>query len=123
MLFARDAAFRNSYLANHLDEMPITEIASIAIGSNAPFIANNSFVRFRELSASYELPASLGRRVLGGRAARVGVAGRNLGFLYRHAESRYIDPESALTQISWVHFEQAITPQLRSVVLSLQVTY
>jgi TonB-linked SusC/RagA family outer membrane protein len=123
MLFARDAAFRNSFLANHLDEMPVTEIASIAIGSNAPFIANNSFVRFRELSANYDVPASLTRHTIGGRAARLGLAVRNLGFLYRNKESEFIDPETALTQISWVHFEQAQTPQLRSVVLSLQVTY
>lgn len=123
MLYARDAAFRNSYLATHPAEMPITEIASIAIGSNAPFVANNSFAKIREVSANYDIPGSYTKRFLGSRTGSLGLAVRNLGYLYRHKDVKTVDPEGSVGQVSWVHFEQAQTPQLRSYVFSVRVTY
>ncbi|MGV3710885.1 MAG: SusC/RagA family TonB-linked outer membrane protein [Gemmatimonas sp.] len=123
MLFARDAVFRNSYLATHRAEMSTFELASIAVGSNAPFVANNSFMRLRELSAQYVIPSALSRRILGSRTTTLGFSVRNPGFLYRHKEARQFDPEGAIGQVSWVHFEQALMPQLRSMVFSMRVTY
>jgi TonB-linked SusC/RagA family outer membrane protein len=123
MLFARDAVFRNSYLATHRSEMSTYELASIAVGSNAPFVANNSYMRMREVSLNYNVPTGVSRRVFGSRSATAGFAVRNLGFLYRHKEARQFDPEGAIGQVSWVHFEQALMPQLRSMVFSMRVTY
>lgn len=123
MLFARDAAFRNSYLATHPTEMPLSEIASIAIGSNAPFVVNNSFAKVREVSLNYDIPVAYTKRFLGGRTGAVGLSARNLGFLYRHKDTRTVDPEGAVNSVPWVRFEQALTPQLRSYVFSLRVTY
>jgi TonB-linked SusC/RagA family outer membrane protein len=123
MLFARDAAFRNSYNATHPAEESIIEIADISIGSDAPFIINNSFMRLRELSANYILPTSFTRKLMGSRSATFGFAVRNLGFLYRNPETKGVDPEGSVGQVSWVHFEQALTPQLRTFVVSLRVTH
>ncbi len=60
-------------------------------GRNAAvYIQDGSFVKLRELTLSYQVPASMSSRVLGGRDARLSVGGRNL-----HTWTKYwsFDPE------------------------------
>lgn len=80
----------------------------------APFVQNASFFRLSELSASYQLPDRWLRR-LGITSARLGVAGRNL-----HTWTKYrgIDPEARFGVT-----DQAITPPLQRLLVSLNFTF
>jgi len=80
----------------------------------APFVENASFFRLSELSASYQLPTAWLRHT-GVTSARLGVAGRNL-----HTWTKYrgLDPEGRLGST-----DQAITPPLRRLIVSLNLTF
>jgi TonB-linked SusC/RagA family outer membrane protein len=80
----------------------------------APFVQNASFFRLSELSLSYQLPSQWLRRA-GITSARLGVAGRNL-----HTWTKYrgLDPEGRFGVT-----DQAITPPLQRLVVSLNLTF
>jgi len=80
----------------------------------APFVQNASFFRLSEVSLSYQLPGQWLRR-LGITSARLGVAGRNL-----HTWTKYrgLDPEARFGVT-----DQAITPPLQRLLVSLNFTF
>ncbi len=61
-------------------------------GAIQPYIEDASFVKVREISANYELPARLFSMISGVRSARLGVAARN-AFMW--SPYRGVDPEVA----------------------------
>ena len=86
-------------------------------------IRDASFTRFRELSLTYTLPASLARRV-GSSASSVTVAGRNL-----HLWSRYtgLEPEASFNGGTrggqFGLWEQSTLPQTRSFVTTFNLSF
>ena len=77
---------------------PLDEQAAAVMGSSSTartlwgFFAPGDFIRFREASASFQLPKALGRRYLGDRAVSVVLSGRNLGLLWNKFPG--LDPEA-----------------------------
>jgi TonB-linked SusC/RagA family outer membrane protein len=86
------------------------------------FIANSSFTKLREISASYELPANLLHRA-GASKAVLSIAGRNL---HTWTDWTGIDPESrsplfALSEV--VNLSQSTIPPLAEFVVSLRLSF
>lgn len=86
-------------------------------------IQDASFVRFRELSATYTLPASLTRSFGIGRAS-ITVAGRNLGLFTNFPG---IEPEASFNGGSrggaFGQWEQNVLPQLRQFVTTFNLSF
>jgi hypothetical protein len=89
-------------------------------GTLVDFIINDAgFVKFRELSLSYQLPDNLARR-FGADRASISVAGRNLGTWTKWTG---LDPEAFFVSNLHTRLEQDNTPQLRTFVTTLNVTF
>ena len=86
-------------------------------------IRDASFVRFRELAATYTLPESLSRRAGVSRAALT-VAGRNLGLFTDYPG---IDPEASFNGGTrggaFGQWEQNVLPQTRQFVTSINLNF
>ncbi len=85
-------------------------------------IQDASFTRFRELSATYTLPASFAR-VLRASRASITVAGRNLGLW---TNFRGIEPEASFnggTRGGFGQWEQNVLPQLRQFVTTVNLNF
>jgi TonB-linked SusC/RagA family outer membrane protein len=83
------------------------------------FINDASFAKLRELSATYVLPARAAR-LAGAQNADLTVAGRNL-----HTWTNYpgLDPERRATIATIGSFDQAVTPALAQLIVTLQLTF
>jgi TonB-linked SusC/RagA family outer membrane protein len=86
-------------------------------------IQDASFVRFRELSASYTLPASVARALRASRAS-VTVAGRNLGLW---TDFKGLDPEASFNGGTrggaFGQWDQNVLPQLRQFVTTINLNF
>jgi TonB-linked SusC/RagA family outer membrane protein len=85
-------------------------------------IQDASFTRFRELSATYTLPASVARAMRASRAS-ITVAGRNLG-LWTNFQG--IEPEASFnggTRGGFGQWEQNVLPQLRQFVTTVNLNF
>ena len=63
--------------------------------TQAGFIEDASFVRFRELALTYTMPSAVARRLFRGQTSSLTFAGRNLGKITKYSG---IDPESNYSQ-------------------------
>lgn len=89
-------------------------------GTLVDFVINDaSFTRLREVSLTYELPASLARG-LGARGASVSLAGRNL-----HTWTSYtgLDPEATFLAGTPGFLEQSTLPQLMQWMAMINVSF
>jgi TonB dependent receptor len=59
--------------------------------TQAGFIEDGSFLRFREVALTYTMPTSIARRFLRGQSSTLTLAGRNLGKITKYSG---VDPES-----------------------------
>ncbi|HEX8695453.1 MAG TPA: SusC/RagA family TonB-linked outer membrane protein [Longimicrobium sp.] len=86
-------------------------------------IREASFTRFRELSATYSLPASMTRR-FGASHASITLAGRNLytwtGYSGMDPEASFLGGSRGSGGATW---EQNVTPQLQQFVTTVNVTF
>jgi iron complex outermembrane receptor protein len=64
------------------------------------FVKKNSFIKLRELSLAYRLPARISSKI-GSQNVSVSVFGRNLFFLYRTIKD--LDAEQTVSGSNWVH--------------------
>lgn len=83
-----------------------------------PFVYDASFVKLREISLTYQLPADLVKK-LKLKGASVGVYGKNLWLIY--SEVPNIDPETMLTNGNGQGYELYSYPNTRSIGFSLNV--
>ena len=104
-------------------EFPTALVGAYALGSGAPsaVIEDADFAKLRELSLTWTLPQSLIRDLhVGG--ASLTVAGRNL-----HTWTKYpgLDPEGSFQggTRGAAQWEQAVLPQLRQYVTTLNLTF
>ncbi len=82
-------------------------------------INDASYVKFRELSLSYDVPANVAAR-LGAHGASLTGSARNLGMWTRYTG---IDPESQFVNSSPASVDQAELPQLLTYVFTLRLSY
>jgi len=82
-------------------------------------INDASYIKFRELSLSYDIPQQYIARA-GARNATVTASARNLGFWTRYTG---LDPESQFITGTPTSVDQAELPQLLTWVLTLRLTY
>jgi TonB-linked SusC/RagA family outer membrane protein len=115
--------FRECRANFYPNEFPIALVGAYALGSNGPsgVIENANFAKLRELSLTWTVPQSLVRDLhVGG--ASLTVAGRNL-----HTWTKYpgLDPEGSFQGGSRgaAQWEQAVLPQLRQYVTTLNLTF
>jgi hypothetical protein len=100
------------------DPLMIAEIQLNNVAQN--WVANDaSFIKLRELSASYMVPRKY-VGFLGGRDATVGLTARNL-----HTWTSWtgLDPEAYFVTQLFTRLEQDNTPQLASVMFNLNITF
>jgi TonB-linked SusC/RagA family outer membrane protein len=91
-------------------------------GFTTNLIQDASFVRLRELSASYTLPGSLAKAMRASRAV-VTVAARNLGLW---TDYQGLDPEASFnggTRGGFGQWDQNVLPQLRSYVATINLSF
>lgn len=86
-------------------------------------IQDASFLRFRELSASYTLPSNLASYVRASRATFT-IAGRNLGMSTKY---KGMDPEASFNGGTrggaFGQWEQNVLPQIRQIVTTISLSY
>jgi hypothetical protein len=86
-----------------------------------PYIRDASFMKLREVSASYRFPERYAQRI-GASTASFTLAGRNL-----HTWSNYsgLDPESVIRRSNSpaAMWDQALTPQLAQLITTINVTF
>jgi hypothetical protein len=91
---------------------PLEEQARVVavrqFGTVAGFFEKGDFIRFRELSLSYDVPASFAQRVFRGRSLMASFAARNLGTIW--TEYTGVDPEAFGTAINAPSEFQAFAP-------------
>lgn len=121
--YAADVVFRNTEKIIKFEEQDPIYQAMILQGNNGLWVENNSFVKLREISASYALPTALAQRFLGASSLSVNVSGRNLWNIWIHPEYTDIDPEINPSTSVWYRQPQTTTPPFASLVLSLGVTF
>jgi len=118
--FGRSWFFQNTRERTHIDETDPVVLASITgahrggVAHRNIFIGDASFIRFREMSATYEIPTSISERFMGASRASVNLAGRNLGLW-----TDYSYPEVEVGGTT----EQTIAPHPTQVLLRISVTF
>lgn len=85
------------------------------------FVYNASFLKLRELSLSYSLPASLLERQKALKSVTFSLVGRNLWTIIKHTDN--IDPESAYNNSNGQGLELNGYPATRSVGLNVNVKF
>lgn len=84
------------------------------------FVYSTDFIKFRELSLSYNFPKSLLNRISVGEL-RLSLVGRNLFFLMRDIDN--IDPEASLNNLNSQGIERFGIPATKSLGFSLNVKF
>lgn len=82
-------------------------------------ISDASFVKFRELSVSYDVPERLAAR-FGTKQMALTVSGRNLGTWTKYTG---LDPETEFVAGSPINVDQSTLPQLTSFVFRIHLSY
>jgi TonB-linked SusC/RagA family outer membrane protein len=86
-------------------------IAAENLGIAEEFIYSTDFIKFRELSISYQVPNKYANKILLKKLS-VSLIGRNLFYLYKKTEN--IDPESSLNNMNSQGIERFGMPATRS---------
>jgi len=84
------------------------------------FIYDASFVKLRELSLSYKLPATVLKK-LGINSASVALVGRNLATLYKDKNLKNVDPESSVASGNAQGIERLVYPVTRNFGLTIKL--
>ncbi|HVD59496.1 MAG TPA: TonB-dependent receptor, partial [Gemmatimonadaceae bacterium] len=110
---------RENYFPKEFSPAIVGAVSSSAYVSD--LINDASYTKLREVSLSYSLPGSFASRV-GAARAQLSVAARNL-----HTWTSYtgLEPEASFQggTRGFGQWEQDVTPQLRSYVLSMRLTF
>jgi TonB-linked SusC/RagA family outer membrane protein len=110
---------RENYFPKEFSPAIVGAVSSSAYISD--LINDASYTKLREISLSYNLPSSFASR-FGAARAQVSIAGRNL-----HTWTNYtgLEPEASFQggTRGFGQWEQDVTPQLRSYVASLRLTF
>jgi TonB-linked SusC/RagA family outer membrane protein len=110
---------RENYFPKEFSPAIVGAVSSSAYISD--LVNDASYTKLREVSLSYNLPASFATRV-GAARASVSIAGRNL-----HTWTNYsgLEPEASFQggQRGFGQWEQDVTPQLRSFVATLRLNF
>lgn len=90
---------------------------------NKSFLVSKSFMKLRELSISYSLPASLLSNTPFG-SVQLSLIGRNL-FIWTPEDNHFIDPESTTfgNDLEADYGEFSATPTVRSMGVNLRITF
>ena len=90
---------------------------------NKKFLVDKSFVKLRELSITYSLPASVLSNTPFG-SVQISLIGRNL-FIWTPKENDFIDPESTTfgNDLEADYGEYSATPTVRSMGVNLRLTF
>ena len=111
--------FRENYYTKEFSPAIVGAVSSSAYISD--LVNDASYTKLREISLSYTLPQSLATRI-GAARAQVSIAGRNL-----HTWTNYtgLEPEASFQggTRGFGQWEQDVTPQLRSFVGSVHLTF
>lgn len=124
---ARENLFTNGLRIHTLAEQAPAFIAWAKNAVNTGYFSRNrqDFVKLREVSASYRLPASWVERFRASEAT-LGVSGRNVARLWMHKHARDsadTDPESHDSAVAWNHSDQTKFPHATRLEMSLRVTF
>jgi TonB-linked SusC/RagA family outer membrane protein len=94
-------------------------------GNQEASIIDGSFVKFRELSIGYQIPASIIGRTGFIKGAQLSLIGRNLALLYKHKSNNInIDPETGFgVTNSGVGLEQYQIPTSRSIGFKVNLSF
>ncbi|HEX6059507.1 MAG TPA: SusC/RagA family TonB-linked outer membrane protein [Gemmatimonadaceae bacterium] len=110
---------RENYYPGEFSDVVAGEVSSS--GHVSGYVSDASYTKLREISATYTLPAEWAQMVRAG-AVSISIAGRNL-----HTWTNYsgLEPEASFQGGSrgFGQWEQNVTPQLRSFVTSIQMTF
>jgi hypothetical protein len=87
----------------------------------AAFVYDASYVKLRELSLTYSLPATLLEKVKGVKGVDLSVIGRNLWII--HKNTRYSDPEENLSSGNYQGYQSGAYPTTRSIGLNLKLKF
>jgi hypothetical protein len=110
---------RENYYPNEFNDVVVGEVSSS--GHISGYVDDASYTKLREISATYTLPAEWAQMVRAG-AVSISVAGRNL---YTWTSYGGLEPEASFQggTRGFGQWEQNVTPQLRSFVTSIQMTF
>ena len=110
---------RENYYPNEFNDIVVGEVASSSHLSG--YVDDASYTKLREVSVTYNLPAQWASMVNAG-ALSISLAGRNLA-TWSHYSG--LEPEASFQGGSrgFGQWEQNVTPQLRSFVTSIQMTF
>ncbi len=112
---ALQTALLNADPRNHDDITEVAEAQEGAFGEFALWVNEASFLRFRELSATYQLPESVVERV-GTTRGSISLSARNLGMLWTnwpewpHHDPEVIDPSNTFTGNREPQEDSAVPP-------------
>ena len=113
---------RENYYPQDYDAVTLAEVQG-GTAYTYNLVQDASFLRFRELSASYALPNSLASYFRASRAT-ITLAGRNLGMSTRY---KGMDPEASFNGGSrggaFGQWEQNVLPQVRQIVTTISLSY
>ncbi len=116
----RCALFRNCEVNFHPERFDPVFVAQVQSSSWHDFaVADASFVKLRDVSVSYILPASLSQR-FGAGMTRLTVSGRNLK---TWTDWTSLDPETYFLSHQFDKWSQTFTPHPMSVLFTVNVTY
>ena len=93
---------------------------NLAYRASENFVYDASFIKLRQISLEYDLPAKLLEKTPLKNVA-VSFVGRNLAILYRKTDN--IDPESSYTSGTGQGIDQFTMPGTRSYGFNLRVTF
>jgi TonB-linked SusC/RagA family outer membrane protein len=87
----------------------------------AGFVYDASYVKLRELSLTYSLPATLLEKVKGIKGIDLSLIGRNLWII--HKNTPYSDPEENLSSGNYQGYQSGSYPTTRSIGLNLKLKF
>jgi len=87
----------------------------------AGFVYDASYVKLRELSLTYSLPAQLLEKVKGIKGIDLSLIGRNLWII--HKNTPYSDPEENLSSGNYQGYQSGAYPTTRSIGLNLKLKF
>ena len=89
-------------------------------GISEEFVYSTDFIKFRELSLSYDLPATVLENIFVS-SARLSLIGRNLFYISKDIEN--VDPEAALNNLNSQGIERFGIPSTKSIGFSVNVKF
>ena len=125
----RYSALQHDYINLHPFDSDVTDVAEAQLGNSGEYdlwVNESSFLRWRELSVSYQMPESwLG--VVGASRGQFSVAARNLGMVWTNWPNPWQDPEvvdpSNTFEGNREPQEDTAVPPLTSITFSLRLSF